>query len=138
METLLDIVLSAGAWRPGFSLIIENPPYTPLVIEALGRYGPWGLPALSVAHFGELNGDLMRDPEMCFELSFADGPDLNPFFYRNDYIGCEQWSRAILGTDYAYKCEVHRQHVSFAKVWDRKLRSQGFGKAFHEQRKQVA
>ena len=76
----------------------------PLVIEALFEPGPCGLPALSVAHYGEQNGDLMRDPEMCFELSFAGGiADLNPFYYRNDYIGCEQWSRFITGTDYAYE-----------------------------------
>ena len=24
-----------------------------------------------VAHYSEQNGDLMRDPEMCFELGFA-------------------------------------------------------------------
>ncbi len=31
--------------------------------------GPCNLRALSVAHHYEQNGDLMRDPEMCFELS---------------------------------------------------------------------
>ena len=39
-----------------------------LVIEAI-EPGPLGLPGLSVAHYGEQNGDLMRDPEMWFELS---------------------------------------------------------------------
>ena len=39
-----------------------------LVIEAMDESGPCGLPALSVAHYGEQNGDPMRDPEMCFEL----------------------------------------------------------------------
>src|ERR1039457_3114625 len=51
---------------PVFSLKIENPPYMALVIEAI-EPGPLGLPGLSVAHYGEQNGDLMRDPEMCFE-----------------------------------------------------------------------
>ena len=40
-----------------------------LVIEATPEPGPTGLPAISIAHYGEQNGDLMRDPEMCFELS---------------------------------------------------------------------
>lgn len=44
-----------------------------LVIEALDESGPLGLPALSVAHCGEQNGDLMRDPEMCFELGLTGG-----------------------------------------------------------------
>jgi hypothetical protein len=40
-----------------------------LVIEATPEPGPCGSPAISIAHYGEQNGDLMRDPEMCFELS---------------------------------------------------------------------
>jgi hypothetical protein len=38
-----------------------------------------GLPALSVCHYGEQNGDPMRDPEMYFELGIGGGPHLNPF-----------------------------------------------------------
>jgi hypothetical protein len=51
-----------------------------LVIEATDESGPGGLPALSVCHYGEQNGDAMRDPEMCFELGFAGEPHLNPFY----------------------------------------------------------
>jgi len=42
-----------------------------------------GLPALSVAHYGEQNGDLMRDPEMCFELCLPIGSKacLDPFYW---------------------------------------------------------
>lgn len=47
-----------------------------LVIEATPEPGPLGLPAISVAHYGEQNGDLMRDPEMCFELSRPVGSNL--------------------------------------------------------------
>ena len=42
-----------------------------LVIEATDESGPCGLPAISVCHYGEQNGDLMRDPEMCFELGYG-------------------------------------------------------------------
>ena len=58
-----------------------------LVIEATDESGPCGLPAISICHYGEQNGDLMRDPEMCFELGLANGPHLNAFYYRNDYVG---------------------------------------------------
>ena len=138
MQTILHILKRAGGWRPGLSLTIDNTPYMSLVIEAMGEPGPCGLPALSVAHYGEQNGNLMRGPEMSFELSFADGPDLNPFYYRNDYLGCEQWSRFITGTDYAYSRELHRQHVSFARVWDRNLQSRGFLEAYERQEQQAA
>ena len=84
MQTLLEIIRRAGGWNPGLSLKIENAPYMALVIEATDESGPGGLPAISVAHYGEQNGDLMRDPEMCFELGFAEEPRLDPFYFRND------------------------------------------------------
>ena len=133
MKTILAILKQAGGWHHGLYLKIENPPYMALVIEATDESGPCGLPAISVAHYGEQNGDLMRDPEMCFELGFADGPHLNAFYWRNDYVGKEQWSRFITGTNYAYNRELHRQHEEFAALWDNNLRLQGFAEAFERQ-----
>jgi hypothetical protein len=104
-----------------------------LVIEATDESGPCGLPAISVCHYGEQNGDLMRDPEMCFELGFAAGPHLNAFYYRNDYVCVEQWSRTIRDAHYIYLASLHQQHERFAKVWDNNLRLQGFAEAFEQQ-----
>jgi hypothetical protein len=81
MKTILAILKMAGGWHPGLHLHIDNPPYMALVIEALDESGPMGLPALSVAHHGEQNGDLMRDPEMCFELGLAGGAHLSAFYW---------------------------------------------------------
>ena len=78
MQTILDILKQAGGWHHGLYLKIENPPYMALVIEATDESGPCGLPAISVAHYGEQNGDLMRDPEMCFELGLAGGRTPEP------------------------------------------------------------
>ncbi len=72
-KTILQILAIAGGYRRGLYLRIENPPYMALVIEAMPELGPLGAPAISVAHYGEQNGDLMRDPEMCFELTNALG-----------------------------------------------------------------
>ncbi len=134
MQTILDILSKAGGWHPGLYLKIDNAPFMELVIEAVDESGPCGLPALSVAHYGEQNGDAMRDPEMCFELGLAGGPHLDPFYYRNDYAGMEQWSRSTTGTDYAFDRALFRQHVAFARVWDRNLRWQGFAEAFDPQK----
>jgi hypothetical protein len=90
MKTILRILTAAGGWHHGLHLRIENPPYMALVIEATDESGPCGLPALSVCHYGEQNGESMRYPEMCFELGFAGEPHLNPFYYRNDYVEVEQ------------------------------------------------
>src|ERR1700754_846559 len=126
MKTLLELIQKGGGWRHSLYLKIENPPYMELVIEATDESGPCGLPCLSVAHYGEQNGDLMRDPEMCFELSFADGPNLNPFYWRNDYVGIEQWSRDIRDGMYLYVPTLHEQHESFAMLWDNNLHAQHF------------
>ena len=130
MKTILAIVKEAGGWRPNLYLKIKNPPYMELVIEATDESGPCGLPSLSVAHYGEQNGDLMRDPEMCFELGFAGGAHLNSFYWRNDYAGIEQWSRFIREGNYCYHTQLHAQHERFAKTWDNNLRQQGFAEAY--------
>ena len=133
MQTILQIIQKAGGWHPGLYLKIENQPYMELVIEAVDESGPMGLPTISVAHYGEQNGDLMRDPEMCFELGLAGGAHLNPFYYRNDYLGVEQWSRTIVRDHYVYLTSLHDQHEQFAKQWDNNLRLQHFAEAFAQQ-----
>jgi len=138
MDTVLHILREAGGWNHGLHLRIENPPYMALVIEAMDESGPCGLPALSVAHYGELNGDAMRDPEMCFELGFAAGSHLDPFYYRNDYVGVEQWSRFIHEDRYVCHIQLHTEQQRFAVLWDKNLRQQGFVEAFARQRPQHA
>lgn len=79
MQTLLAILNRSLPLPQLFTLRITNPPYMTLVIEGIGE-GPRGLPAISVAHDGEQNGDPMRDPEMCFGVELKDGKlvDLTP------------------------------------------------------------
>ena len=134
MDSILRILKAAGGWYHGLHLHIENPPFMALVIEATDESGPCGLPAISVAHYGEQNGDAMRDPEMCFELGVAGGAHLNPFYWRNDYVGVEQRSRFIQDGNYCYHTQLHEQHVKFAKLWDKNLREQRFLEAFERQR----
>ena len=133
MQTILAILKMTGGWHPGLYLKIDNAPFMELVIEAMDESGPMGLPAISVAHYGEQNGDLMRDPEMCFELGVAGEAHLSAFYYRNDYLGIEQWSRNVIEGDYVHLIALHAQHERFAKTWDSNLRSQGFLEAFERQ-----
>ena len=134
MKTVLAILKKAGGWHHGLHLHIDNPPFMPLVIEAVDESGPCGLPAVSVTHYGEQNGDAMRDPEMLFEVSRWGS--LNPFYWRNDYAGVEQWSRFIKDDHYCFHSQLHEQHEAFAKTWDRNLRAQGFAEAFDPQKHQ--
>jgi len=132
MQTILRILERAGGYRPTLYLKIDNPPYMALVIKATAEPGPLGLPAISVAHYGEQNGDLMRDPEMCFELSKPIGGRLmlDPYAYRNDYAAVDQFSRAIVRGHYIALPDLHSQHERFAAEWDRNLSLQGFAEAF--------
>jgi hypothetical protein len=130
MKTLLAILQKAGGWRPSLYVKIENPPYMELVIEAMDESGPLGLPALSVCHYGEQNGDATRDPEMCFELGFVGGAHLIPFTWRNDYVAVEQVSRAIVNGHYVALLQLQEQHEKFAATWDNNLRLQGYAEVF--------
>ena len=132
MQTILRILEKAGGFRPSLYLKIENPPYMALVIEATPEPGPLGLPAISIAHYGKQNGDPMRDPEMCFELSkpIAGKLTLDPYYWRNDYAAVEQFSRAIVRGHYVALLDLHRQHEGFAAEWNKNLSLQGFAEAF--------
>jgi hypothetical protein len=133
MQTVLAILKKAGGSHSGLYLRIENAPYMALVIEATGESGPTGLPVLSIAHYGEQNGDLMRDPEMCFELGSDGEPYLDPLYFRNDYLGVEQWSRNLVRNRYVALTALHEQHKRFAIEWDNNLRLQCFIHAYERQ-----
>ena len=62
------------------------------------------------------------------------GSLLDPFYWRNDYIGMEQWSCFL--RERVYHCDhaLHWEHEEFARLWDRNLREQGFARAFLRQR----
>jgi hypothetical protein len=61
----------------------NDPTYMPLTIEIIGKN------QLSICHYGELNGDLMRDPEMVF---YKKNDDWFPVYFRNDWLGVEEFS----------------------------------------------
>ena len=132
MQTILRILERAGGYRPTLYLKIENLPYMALVIEAVPEPGPLNLSAISVAHYGEQNGDLMRDPEMCFELSKPplSGLVFSAYYYRNEYMGVEQYSRFWDENNYVFVPDLYEQHETFARQWDRNIRDQGFLEAF--------
>lgn len=102
--------------------------YMPLSIEAIGTSGD-GNRLISICHYGEQNGDLMRDPEIVFVLH--QGPDglyAEPISFRNDYMG-------LLQEVYVYDDAGGRTHVhtarkaelkSFCIMWFRNLKEQGF------------
>jgi hypothetical protein len=113
MQTILQILQMAGGWHPGLYLQIDNPPYMELVIEAMDESGPMGLPA--VCHYGEQNGDLMRDPEMCFELGMTRVPHLDPWYCRKWALGSYRWCKNChqAGSQYSSPpIQIHNVRIS--------------------------
>lgn len=108
---------------------IPNEPYMTLTIENIGL-GPRGLPALSICHYGEQNGDLMRDPEMCFEMEIENGTvtEFHPYYFRNDYMGFEQ--NAVDESTKRINTAMIRSQREFSDGWSRNLIAQGFLAAF--------
>ena len=125
----------------GTSVRIENLPFMPLSVENIG-IGPRGLPALSITHYGECNGDLMRDPEMCFEMEIEGHSvkEFHPYYFRNDYLGFEQFSVVYTGNNpddkptYRIDTLMMTGQREFAATWDKNLAAQGFVAAFENSR----
>ena len=64
--------------------------YMPLSVEDIGKSTD-GHRLVSICHYGAQNGDLMRDPDMVFELrQWPDALAAEPLSFRNDYMGTMQ------------------------------------------------
>ena len=102
--------------------------YMPLSVEAIDK-SPAGNRLIAICHYGAQHGDLMRDPEMVFELfTYGELSAAEPLSFQNDYMG-------VLQDVYRYDESGQKTHVntrlkgelkSFARMWFRNLRDQGF------------
>jgi len=79
-KQIFKIIASAGKWREfvramqigeEFALTVKNEPYMPLHMEYIGR-SSGNNPLLAISHTFIQNGDLMRDPEMVFEVQMGE------------------------------------------------------------------
>jgi hypothetical protein len=113
-------------------LSLENLPYMRLVIEVIGGPYPNGAYELSVAHYGEQNGDAMRDPEITFLVVPAEqGTTWTPLTFENSYMGCYQVVAEATreGRLNVRNAALLRDLRDFANQWDLNLMEQGFGRA---------
>ena len=107
---------------------LEVPGFMRLVIEYIGR-GPRGCDMVSVAHYGEQNGDAMRDPEIMFEVApdAKGGLTWHPVAIQQDYIGSYQ--QCVFEDEQGrpmIRPALVRDIAAFARIWDRNLKAQGF------------
>lgn len=100
--------------------------FMPLVVEDITC---GGTRHIALSHTTTQNGDLMRDPEMVFEIIDACGVRFaEPVSFRDDSSG-------LLQEVYRYDSTGRKTHVlpqlktelrTFARTWFRNLKSQGF------------
>lgn len=129
MKTVQEIIDRKGGLDALKNRYIKvlNKPYMPLVIEYVGQ-GPHGLPLVSVAHYFEQHGDLMRDPEIVFEVpTAASGQRWLPISIQQDPVG--SYREAVYRNEEGrlmVKLELVEELHGFARMWDRNIKEQGF------------
>lgn len=109
-------ILIEGLDKPGDARKVQNSTsFMAVSVENIGGN------QFSVAHYGEQNGDLMRDPEMIFWKG-ADGR-FYPTYFRNDYVGSERVS--VHFDEQGQPSRLNRREqadqASFAGTWLRNI-----------------
>jgi hypothetical protein len=102
--------------------------YMPLFVEDIGQSAE-GNRLIAICHYGEQNGDLMRDPEMVFEIhAWADAPPAEPLSFRNDDMGLMQevYHYDDAGKKTHVNAKLKQDLTSFANTWFHNLKDQGF------------
>lgn len=114
------------------ALKFTAPGYMDLCIEALGYNDHEGRPVYSVAHYGEQNGDLMRDPDVTMGVDREAGT-VEPLTYQNDYIGryWEVYKDYVDGKPTKYYPAMKKDLSAMVTAWAKNIKAQGFNPAVH-------
>lgn len=105
METYLECAKLLDELLAGARAVrLTVPGYMPLSVEEIGS-SEEGHRLVSLCHYGEQNGDVMRDPDLVFLFhDLPDGVAAEPISFRNDYLG-------ISHEVYRYNEAGRRTHV---------------------------
>lgn len=119
--TVLTALLGADT-----AVRLTVPGFMPLSVEDIGQSAD-GNRLISICQYGKQHGDLMRDPEMVFEVHSTNAA-AEPLSFQNDYMG-------VFHEVYRYDDAGRKTHVnprlkaeltSFARTWFHNLKDQGF------------
>lgn len=106
----------------GYAKIHNNHNFMEVVIEKVGNLKGYG-EIISIAHYGEQNGDLMADPEMTFTIV---GGEYYPISFKNDYLGRYQevFSFNEDGEPETINTSLQFALTCFANLWMRNIGNQ--------------
>lgn len=102
----------------------SNPSFMPLYVECVGTINLGKL--YSLAHYGKLCGDPMKDPEMTFlKRELPDRVQFYPFSFQNDYAGYYREGVSIIRFDkQVVNQKAQAEQVKFAEIWLRNIQEQ--------------
>ena len=106
--------------------IDNNSSFMPLFVECIGSCDQGKI--YSLAHYGELNGDAMRDPEMTFlEAKTPEEPKYFPVHYQNDYAGYYREAIYFVDNKPTYSnLQTCIDQCQFAEMWLKNINQQQF------------
>ena len=130
MQTILQILKMAGGWHPGLYLKIDNAAVYGACHRGDGRVRPDGTSRALRRSLWRTERRPHARPGDVLRAWHGRRRASDPFYWRNDYVAVEQWSRNIVRDHYVHLVQLHEQHERFAETWDNNLRLQGFAEAF--------
>lgn len=122
MKVIAQICKEAGAEEKllgerQFYLKVKNEPFQPLVIEAWTNEGKR---LVSVAHYFEMNGDLVQDPEILLDVQSG-----LPIYLQNQF-GFYPVVRIDENGKTNVDPEAQKSILTFMNLWAKNIKHQGF------------
>ena len=122
---LLTALVEAAKANEDQSITIECGSYMPLHVQWVGTQalGDRDLDCWSISHTYEQNGDLMRDPEMCFMELKSPIDGFLAYQYRQDGL---PFPEQISIREKTWSPRLQADQTTFARRWMANMRQQGF------------
>jgi hypothetical protein len=115
----IGVVSDEGLCFDGY-VKLESAGFMPLSFELLEDKPP--VFTLAMAHYGEMNGDAMADPDMEIRINF-EGKTVEALTFQNDYVGA--YSR-IYDSEGNFNPATKKDLDSFLLQWTQNAIDQGF------------
>ena len=97
-----------------------NGTFMAVCVEIIGRSGLG--PLVSIAHYYEQNGDLMRDPDVVFLIG-AD-QHVYPISYRQDGLGIDQEAAVVEDGKWKVRTRMQADIAKFCNDWFQNIQEQ--------------
>ncbi|MDD5598627.1 MAG: hypothetical protein PHV82_11835, partial [Victivallaceae bacterium] len=111
-----------GRLKNGYLKLDSELGFMPAIVEDIGEIKGYGK-LYSVAHYGKLNGDAMRDPDVTFVEKIG---EYYPVSFRNDYLAVDQevFKYDADGNVIGINFRLQHQITDFANLWMRNIKNQ--------------